>query len=199
MLRQLHIFDTKAADPMLQEAYLANSLIYPKGQPKTFYEMDLLLKHQNGEFKWFQTDRGSFLQKTDDMFWLHTLSIDTLKKVRSSMNWIIIGRKRDGYHPQKDSSFDILSLADQLHRSRSTYLEGPKRGKIYFSENHIPDLIKLSLEYLPHAVKAYKEAIRKNSAYGEAAKADTINESIEELFRQAKNDSAVTSDLFDAE
>lgn len=45
MLRQLHIFDTKAADPVLQEAYLANLLVNPKGQPKTFYEIDLLLEH----------------------------------------------------------------------------------------------------------------------------------------------------------
>lgn len=115
------------------------------------------------------------------------------------MNQIIIGRERDGYHPQKDSSFDILSLANQLHRSRSTYLEGPERSKIYFSENQVPDLIKLSLEYLPHVVKAYKEAVRKNSAHSEAAEADTVNESVEELFRQARDDLAITSDLFGAE
>ena len=31
MLRQLHIFDTKAADLVLQKTYLANSLVNPKG------------------------------------------------------------------------------------------------------------------------------------------------------------------------
>ena len=198
MLRQVHIFDTKAADPVLQEAYLANALVNPKGQPGTFYEMDLLLEHQNGEFKRFRSDRGSSLQESDEMFRLHALSVDTLRKVRSLMNRIIIGRERDGYHPQKDSSFDILSLADQLHRSRSTFLEGPERGKIYFSENQVPDLINLSLEYLPRAVKAYKEAIWKNSIYKNAddAEAETINESVEELFRQARDESAITSDFF---
>lgn len=45
MLRQLHIFDTKAVDPVLQEAYLANSFLNLKGQPRTFYEIDLFLKH----------------------------------------------------------------------------------------------------------------------------------------------------------
>ncbi len=54
MLRQLHIFDTQAADPILQEAYLANAFVNPRGQPQTFYEMDLLLKHQNSEFKRFR-------------------------------------------------------------------------------------------------------------------------------------------------
>lgn len=53
MLRQLHIFDTKAADPILQESYLANAFVNPRGQPQTFYEMDLLLEHQNREFKQF--------------------------------------------------------------------------------------------------------------------------------------------------
>ena len=53
MLRQLHIFDTKASDPQLQDAYLANELVNPCELPHTFYEIDLLLEHQNGEFKRF--------------------------------------------------------------------------------------------------------------------------------------------------
>ena len=53
MLRQLHIIDTKAADPILQEAYLANALVNLRGLPHTFYEMDLLIEHQNGKFKRF--------------------------------------------------------------------------------------------------------------------------------------------------
>lgn len=61
MLRRLHIFDTCAADPVLQEAYLANSLVNPRGLASTFYEMDLLLEHQNGKIKRFRADRGSSL------------------------------------------------------------------------------------------------------------------------------------------
>lgn len=68
MLRQIHIFDTKASDPILQEAYLANALVNPRGLPHTFYEMDLLLEHQNGEFKRFRADRGSSLQESDELF-----------------------------------------------------------------------------------------------------------------------------------
>lgn len=77
--------------------------------------MDLLLEHQNGEFKRFCADKGSSLQESNEMFRLYTLSVDALKKVRFSMNRVVVGRQRAGRHPQKDSSFDILSLADQLH------------------------------------------------------------------------------------
>ena len=82
------------------------------------------------------------------MFWLHALSVDALRKVRSSINCIIVGKEKDGYHSTKDAAFDILSLANQLHRSKSTYLEEQERGKIYFLENQVPDLVKLGLEYL---------------------------------------------------
>lgn len=46
-----------------------------------FYEMDLLLEHPNGEFKCFQADRKLSLQKTNEIFQLHVLSVDTLSKV----------------------------------------------------------------------------------------------------------------------
>lgn len=53
MLRQMHIIDSNAADLVLQNAYIANALVNPRGLPHTFYEIDLLLEHQNGEFKRF--------------------------------------------------------------------------------------------------------------------------------------------------
>lgn len=56
MLRQMHVLDTTAADPILQRAYIANALVNLRGLPFTFYEMDLLLEHQNGEFKRFRSD-----------------------------------------------------------------------------------------------------------------------------------------------
>lgn len=99
MLRQIHIFDTKVADPILQEAYLANALVNPKGKPQSFYKMDLLLEHQNGEFKRFRTNRGSSLQESDEIFRFHALLVDALRKVRSSMNCVIMGKKRDGFRP----------------------------------------------------------------------------------------------------
>ena len=91
LLRQIHIIDTKAADPILQKTYLANALVNPRGLPQTFYEMDLLLEHQNGEFKRYRADRGSLLQENDELFRLHALSVNALRKVRTSMNQIVIG------------------------------------------------------------------------------------------------------------
>lgn len=99
MLKQLHIFDTKTADPILQEVYLANALVNLRERPQTFYKIDLLLEHQNREFKRFRVDRGLSLQEIDEMFQLHALIIDLLRKVRSSINKIGIGKERDGYHP----------------------------------------------------------------------------------------------------
>lgn len=125
MLWQLHIFDTCAADPVLQEAYLANSLVNPRELPSTFYKIDLLLEHQNGEFKRFCANRGSFLQESDELFRLYTLSVDCLQKLQRSMNRIIIEKDRKRRHPKKNSSFDILSLADQFHQLKSTLPEEP--------------------------------------------------------------------------
>lgn len=95
------------------------------------------------------------------MFWLHALSVDALRKIRSSMNHIVVGKKRDGYLPTKDASFDIISLADQLHRSKSTYPEGSKYGKIYFSKNQVPNLVKLGLNHLPKPSRPIKRLFEK--------------------------------------
>lgn len=58
--------------------------------------MDLLLEHQNGEFKRFRSDRGLSLQETNQMFRLHALSVDALRKVRFAINKNIVGRDRIG-------------------------------------------------------------------------------------------------------
>lgn len=76
------------------------------------------------------------------MFQLYALLADILKKMRSLMNYIVISREKKGYHLQKDALFNILSLSNQLHRSKSTYPKTPKYGKFYFSENQVLNLIK---------------------------------------------------------
>lgn len=68
ILRQIHILDTIATNPIFKEAYITNALVNLQGLPFIFDEMDLLLEHQNGEFKWFWFDRGLFLQETDKIF-----------------------------------------------------------------------------------------------------------------------------------
>ncbi len=162
MLHQMHILDINAADPILRRVYIANALVNPCGLLFTFYEIDHLLEHQNGEFKQFQSDRGSSLQETDEMSKLHALSVDTLTKIRAEMNKVIIGKKRSGRHPTKDALFDILSLADQLYHFRSTTPDGFEPGKIYFSENPAPDLWKQCLNQLQISVWVFNKLLRKN-------------------------------------
>ncbi len=134
------------------------------------------------------------------MFWLHKLSVDVLRKVRSSINKIVIGKEKDRYHPKKDAFFDILSLADQLYTLKSTYPEGPEQKKIYFTENQLLDLIKLKLDHLPKAVKAYKEAVKKNLVdVGEKTLISSNiggNKTVEELSRQVREDGIITSKLY---
>lgn len=210
MLRQLHIFDTEAADPQLQEAYLANALVNPRGLPQTFYEMDLLLEHQNGEFKRFRSDRGSSLQESDELFRVHALTVDSLQKLRRAMNKTITARVHKGRHPEKDSSFDILSLVDHLHRSKSTVPEGPEPGKIYFSENEAPDLLTEGIEHLRKSIDLYNKSVKNNHTLirddvteeeqaaerlAIAAELEGTNEIINELFTAAREDADLTSDL----
>ena len=45
ILKQVHIFNIKAAHLVLQEAYIANALVNHKGRPGTFYEIDLFLEY----------------------------------------------------------------------------------------------------------------------------------------------------------
>ena len=68
MFCQIHILDTKAVNPILYNTYIAYALINLWGLLFTFYEIDLLFKHQNRKFKYFQTNWGSFLQETNKMF-----------------------------------------------------------------------------------------------------------------------------------
>lgn len=209
MLQQLHIIDTSASNPILQQAFLANALVNPRGEKDSFYKVDLLLEHQNGEFKRFRSDRGSSLQETDQMFKLHALSVNALAKVRRLMNRIVIGRERKSRHPIKDSSFDILSLSDQLYRSRSTFPEGRHPGKIYILENPMPDLIAEGRKNLAAAISLFNKLVHKNQLVSsnteetDVGSADnpvdldigSLNPVVDDLFLVAQGASSMTSNL----
>lgn len=211
MLCRMHILDTTAADTILQEAYIANALVNSRGLPSTFYKMDLLLEHQNGEFKCFRADRVLSLQETNEMFWLYALSVDTLSKVRGIMNRVIIGNEQSGRHPTKDASFDIQSLADQLYCSQSTIPDGPEPGKVYFSENPCPDLWNEGFQQLHLSVWAFNKSLRNNKIPDEHTEPGTdgttehpleldpaVNKEVDELFSLARASSGVTTNLANA-
>lgn len=211
MLRQIHVFDTETADPILQKTYLANALVNLRGLPHTFYKINLLLEHQNSKFKRFCADRRLLLSETDQIFWLHTFLLDSLRKIRSSMNKIIVERERSGLYCEKDASFNILSLANQLYQSKSTCPKGPERDKIYFAENQALNLLKQGFEVFPQAATSYNDTVLKNrvpdapnklgSPIGgddntkDSAEFKNINEFVNELFDQAGDKEAVIADL----
>lgn len=61
MLHQIYIFDINVANPVLQNAYIANALVNLRGLPFNFYKMDLFLEYQNKKFKRFWSDWGLLL------------------------------------------------------------------------------------------------------------------------------------------
>lgn len=78
------------------------------------------------------------------------------------MNKIITGHEqRSGRYSIKDALFDILSLASQLYRSKSTNLDGFKYEKIYFSENQVFDLLMQGKKYLYSNIHTYNESLEK--------------------------------------
>ncbi len=82
LLWQLYVIDTTATDSILPEADLTNTLVNQRSLSYKFYKMDLSLKNRNDGLKRFQSNPELFLQETDQMFGLHTLSVDTFAKIR---------------------------------------------------------------------------------------------------------------------
>lgn len=168
-----------------------------------FYEIDLLLEHQNRKFKQFRANRSFLLQESDELFHFHALLVNALKKVRTLINQIVIGQERDKKHPQKDAFFNIFSLVDQLHCSKSIDRKDPKQRKIYFSENQVFNLINFGQAYLPQAVALYNDFIEKRQKGIDRANKDTLaleldrsqNKNVNELFNQAQNEALVTLEL----
>lgn len=154
------------------------------------------------------------MRETDEMFKLHLLSVDTLSKVRQAINKVIIGREQLEKHLIKDLSFDILSLAKQLYRSKSTVPESSEPGKVYFSENPAPNLILNGIKLLPAQVEAFNILLKSNGPVevqdGDADKDitramshpiqvpdDGTNEAIIDLFISVRESAHMTSDLAD--
>ena len=148
MLHQMHILDINAANSELRNTYIANALVNIQSLPFTFYEMDLLLEHQNGEFKQFRSYWGLFLEETDEMFKQHALSVDALIKIWKHISRVIAGRERSRRHLTKNVLFHIQSLADQLYCSWSIIAKGPEPWNIYFSKNPVPNLLKKVIKEL---------------------------------------------------
>lgn len=96
------------------------------------------------------------------MFWLYTFLVDMFQKIRFSINKIITGlEQRFKRYSIKNALCDILSLADQMHKSKSTNSNSPKCEKIYFWENQVPDLLMEGKKYLHFKIHSYNELVEK--------------------------------------
>lgn len=115
------------------------------------------------------------------MFWLYALSVNAFCKIKLSLNKIIIRQQKSGNHPIKNALFDILSLADQLYRSKSTIPDGPGTDKIYFSENWVLNLLKEGKRTLHHAIDLYNDIITKNKVLDLVSKVNREDVQISEL------------------
>lgn len=93
-----------------------------------------------------------------------------------------------------------MSVANQLYRSKSTLLERPKQGKIYFLENQVPDLVKQGTAHLVQAIKLYNALISKKKIQDDELQVLEFvskNENVNELFNQACGTNSLTSDLME--
>lgn len=174
--------------------------------------MNLLLEHQNREFKQFCPNKDYFLQETDQMFKPLIFLINALAKVRRVINRVVIRQKQKDRHLTKDFFFDIQNLANQLYKSFSIYLKRPHLGKIYFLKNSIPNLVTKKIKHLAIAIILFNESVQENKpliAINNKAKKTNIRSSvnnlinldngtnpvIDELFLKTQDVSSVTSDL----
>lgn len=127
------------------------------------------------------------------------------------MNKVIAGQNSTGKHPTKDAYFNILSLVNQLYRSKSSYPNGPEHGKVYFLKNQAPDLWKQEKTQLHPNIFLYNKAIKQYVLSIPAFKEELVlfnkeievwelegqNESVDELFSLARAEASITSNLLE--
>lgn len=121
--------------------------------------------------------------------------------MRYLINKIVISKKQNKYHLWKNAFLNILSWANELHKSKSTYLKSLEHGENYFFEHQVPEFITLGLKHLIKAIVTYKKIIRKDIVDVKdriAAMLDDINanKTVDYFFIQTQEDCAVTSEFY---
>lgn len=101
--------------------------------------------------------------------------------MRFFLNKIVVKWQKSGNYPIKNALFNILSLANQLYRSKSIILDGPGTEKTYFSENQILNLPKKRKKNLYCAIDLYNDIITKNKVLALASNVDRKYVQISEL------------------
>ena len=97
----------------------------------TYYKMGALIEDQNSEFMHFWNNRRFLLPESDEILCLYCLAVNLLYKLQCIINKTLITLLHKDWQLKKNSSFDILSLADQLHYSKYILYEDPKLQDLY--------------------------------------------------------------------
>lgn len=107
----------------------------------------------------------------------------------------------------KNTSFNILSLADQLHCSKLTIPNSLESRKIYFSKNLTSNLLEKCEAILHKEVNCYNLSLSRNELLSIMSNKYTLkkkiqilkllenNEQVNELFSQNKEANAIILDL----
>ena len=115
LLRLMHLYDSEAADLILQEAMLINGLVNLSGKPGKSFEIDRLVEFLNGMVALVRRDRISSTKPISELLREVTLSAPYMLELKQRLE-AQFGKPRSGDHLPKDASEDIWIMALDLRR-----------------------------------------------------------------------------------
>ena len=114
LLRFIHLVDSDAATPELQNAILANCLDNLRRRSDSHMAKDLLLELQNGAMKEEKRARESSTKIIEVLLDQASLNHKTMQGIKGAMESLVGARISNSKHSVKVSKGDILLLAQDL-------------------------------------------------------------------------------------
>ena len=153
LLRLLHLYDSLAADRVLQEAMLINGLVNLSGQRDKNFEMDRLNEMLNAMMAIGKRDRLSSTKPLKDLLDQIALTAPYMQKLKQKVDGQF-GKIRSTNHPPNDASEDLWHMAKDLAR-----LDFKQKDGEVFSASEAHNLIALGYQCLGENVLKYNEKI----------------------------------------
>lgn len=116
MLYLYRLIATEAADPILQRAILANSLVNYSGCSDTFFETDRFVENLNGHMKRILNERRGPSITLQDLFEYSAINAPLFHRLRTTL-WKTFGVKVNTASPYKSASEDIRVVAERSYFS----------------------------------------------------------------------------------
>ena len=154
LLRLMHLYDSDAAEPELQRAMLANSLVNLQGKYGKAFEIDRLVEFLNGFVAVVRRDRTNSTRPVSELIRSAVLSAPYMMEVKRTLEKRF-GKSRSGEHPPKDASEDIWTLAQDLLQGDLHTINEER-----FSAWPAPNLIRSGYQSLGENVYRYNEKIQ---------------------------------------